>query len=56
MSLYHCAACAHSFHSDADSFEPEGCPECGCLSIDPGAPVVEPSYDDSREVTGRGEY
>jgi hypothetical protein len=53
-----CAACGHSFHSDAMTFEPEGCPECASLLIKPdssGQPS-EPSYDDSREVTGRGEY
>jgi transposase-like protein len=39
------------------SFAPEGCPECGSLDIRRASqPRREPSYDDSAEVTGRGEY
>lgn len=53
-----CSACGHRFRSEASDFGPEGCPECHSLAIeqDTAGQPRDPSYDDSREVTGRGEY
>jgi predicted nucleic acid-binding Zn-ribbon protein len=36
-----CTECGHTFHSDAESFGPEGCPECGGLDIEEEVPQPE---------------
>lgn len=55
--MWTCSECEHSFHAEQTTFAPEGCPECASQDIRrAGSPRTEPSYDDSREVTGRGEY